>query len=462
MDIFSPTAWKQEITALRYIKRGHATLRELIELNYGEWPLRELDIATDKHLEHSVTITPMGKWWWRVVTTPEPSKAQWAKKALLTTIIALRSSGITPHGNSREIVLNGVHRLLFYCCGRMISNRIIAHERRHVHQFETVAPSRRAEIFGSSFGAMDKARANAIIDAMMSDGMKSASSARQLYESTLYRLSRWMYKNTGQHLNRLYYRSGVEIQSRMEELLVKGYRYWQRMPSNRAELYAVFWNAGIKPPPRMRDALKNHPAFQSALKEFKAPLYANVKAPYGLIAAVSQLPTQNIAMSFWEVALPSLYGDLLDTLGDRMGSARMSDENVGLSPHTLNSERLFRANTYLVPLCLGTLLDRCVKGECSSSLDQEVTQMATKIPPGYLAGFLASLYDAEQNRAKMSGRYEIPQGHERFLLSCLNAPRVMDILDAHKPPLFYWARQRSSLDRSPRRHDAHQPPCACG
>ena len=70
MDLFSKNAWRKEQEARQLVRRGHATFKELLILNYGEWPLRGLNIVTDDHLDVEVSLAPMHRYFARKIKQP--------------------------------------------------------------------------------------------------------------------------------------------------------------------------------------------------------------------------------------------------------------------------------------------------------------------------------------------------------------------------------------------------------
>src|SRR5690242_5007539 len=46
----------RSLKATPLLVRGRASIKDIIRANYGEWPLRGLDIVTDEHLDVQVAI----------------------------------------------------------------------------------------------------------------------------------------------------------------------------------------------------------------------------------------------------------------------------------------------------------------------------------------------------------------------------------------------------------------------
>jgi hypothetical protein len=127
-----------------------------------------------------------------------------------------------------------------------------------------------------------------------------------------------------------YYKQGIEIQARMQELIADGYQRWGTLPCNRAELYAACENAGLKVPQRYLDEIQKSPMsedieiiFQSKKSGGKASGAENdINFTIKLLTAEGQ-------DKFWDQTIPALYSDLIEMYGDGPGRERFG---LGINP----------------------------------------------------------------------------------------------------------------------------------
>lgn len=141
---------------------------------------------------------------------------------------------------------------------------------------------------------------------------------RLLYLCGLSRL------NVGRYLSQ-----DCEVQARMHEIMSAGYAVWNKMPETPTAFYAAMGNCGAKLPdsvlhqletPEGRRALRDF-AVPPALRRKIAPTVRDINRVYDY-AALPQAQEK-----FWRLAMPALYGDMLELYGDTRGRARM-----GLGP----------------------------------------------------------------------------------------------------------------------------------
>lgn len=123
-----------------------------------------------------------------------------------------------------------------------------------------------------------------------------------------------------------YYNQAIEVHARLHEIMVAGYPQWERLPTNRTELFAVLYNAGIRLPLRTTWMLLADPAGRQAVRDFRAdPL---------MKAAIREVVTDlNVVGSYalgrddfrklWDRTIPLFYGDMLELYGDTRGRERL-------------------------------------------------------------------------------------------------------------------------------------------
>ncbi|MBI2233561.1 MAG: hypothetical protein HYU57_00865 [Micavibrio aeruginosavorus] len=141
---------------------------------------------------------------------------------------------------------------------------------------------------------------------------------RLLYLCGLSRL------NVGRYLSQ-----DCEVQARMHEIMSAGYAAWNKMPETPTAFYAAMANCGAKLPDSVLRQLET-PEGRRALRDFAVPPALRRKIAHTVrdinrVYDYAALPQAQEKL--WRLAMPALYGDMLELYGDTRGWARM-----GLGP----------------------------------------------------------------------------------------------------------------------------------
>lgn len=129
-----------------------------------------------------------------------------------------------------------------------------------------------------------------------------------------------------------YLKSDAEIQARLHTVLAKGYRkQWKKLPATRHQLWAALITQGLYAPAAIRKELQE--TRDSEVKDFYRPglrgafhrvADRNTNAHVAELNAVYRnLLRDPQKEAFWRDVLPTLYGHLLELYGDPDGRDRM-------------------------------------------------------------------------------------------------------------------------------------------
>ena len=252
--------------ALRqFLARGHTTHREILTAAAGAWPLSGLDID-----DNAIPSAPI-----EVVRDPFPFTHG-------------GRSNDSAFVNSLEpdiLRLNPASRM------RPLSFSSVVHESTHCLQF-------RDDPFLE------------IID---------AKHVRSLLRGA--QTPSWVF----------YAAKDIEVQARLAQILLQGYRTWQRMPSDRLELWAALAGFGVRLHREAEMQLLETKEGMETLRAFAFPLIrdkdrrgASAHAGAGLARIAETARAAGTLRVLHEVAVPLLYGHLIEGWGDRLGRARMN------------------------------------------------------------------------------------------------------------------------------------------
>jgi hypothetical protein len=295
------------------IGRGHAKARDILAIDFGEWPLRGLDIALYQAHQEVFINTPFKKaltsknlWrpssWNQFRMGWQEMNRVWIKQrriqgsAFQEQIKIYPTKGLLPDTLGHEVV----HSL----------QRLVA------DPGSQSAPNSKATIWNDHVGQ----EMNAILS------MSETQEQTQLRQA---RYNEWI--NKGDHnadpSGPDYFKREAEIQARLHSLLAHGYRTtWRRMPANRGELYEALEALGLDLPDSVASERASTDHF-GKVKHFAYSWRTLSELKIG-IASLDFTPAQTEAM--WKKLLPRHYGFLLELYGDWLGRERMG---LGDNPH---------------------------------------------------------------------------------------------------------------------------------
>ncbi|MEZ0226364.1 MAG: hypothetical protein ACAH83_17540 [Alphaproteobacteria bacterium] len=271
----------RELTAAALVRRGSATMRELLAMAYGEWPLKGLDINENVPHDQKVTLAA------------DPN---------------LPDLGST-NSCQRDILIND---RLCRTEGDGIASTL-GHEALHVLQADNFWADRLKEIYGIDQvpklveGRNLHARTSTIA---MSDVTAFDNTVKAFVQS---------FNAVADSGNVAYLKRGEEMQARLHQTMMAGYPAWGKMPGNMDELWAAMKEFGLTPPPDIEKHLRSLPQNSSARDFMKSGAQPFVARE---LEKVNLNLTEAARAVLWRQTLPMLYADLIEMFGDSKGRER--------------------------------------------------------------------------------------------------------------------------------------------
>jgi len=299
---------RREQLAAGIIERGISSIDGLLEVSFGEWPVKGLDIITS-HPQHV-----------KIETSIDPVHGQ---------------KGINLMSKRHGLAYAYPHRKIFINDKLLTRNYLplfptLGHEAIHILQTEQHRLS--GDIIGAS---QDKTPLRAQDN--LSDWVIREATNGQFKQGILSRIF-----NNSAHID--YCKQGIEIQARLHETLTMGYASWGRMPQNKMEFFLAMESLGFKLPKTIKCAITHHPERKKLKKTFHIGkkhqwAYSLQPAVHETKLVISNLTKQG-RENFWLHAMPRLYGELIEMYGDKLGRKRL-----GLGPNeTLRLHRRYEQN----------------------------------------------------------------------------------------------------------------------
>ena len=288
-----PWNHKREVMSRSLVTRGHATIDELLEASFGEWPVKGLDIYGSNPRE--VTI--------KSVATPKAKPWQLTKK---WNDHILASQGSASWGAERYIKVNpmvlGFLPALFH---KSSYSPTLGHETTHILQGDHDFRSR--ETFG------DTVSSAIYIESNLHDDKKFFPTIP--LHMFLPHFSEDLSAAGAKELE--YQRENMEMQARLHEVLADGYQRWGSLPQNREQFIIAMTNAGLAMPAQFSSHLQSSPSIEET---------AVVSGPekYGArtINELFETLTDEGKDYFWREYMPRIYCDLIEMYGDKQGRER--------------------------------------------------------------------------------------------------------------------------------------------
>lgn len=309
----------REKMANQLLMRGHASVAELLEASYGEWPPKGLDIeaANDQRVQ-LVSVFQMKQ--------KHAAENGFFKQIYEQVMGVLTVAGLGTVVGDRQI---GTNKMV--CCvlprifGRSMLNETMGHEMVHVLQGDHYW--RAKETLGHDASQKIWTNQNDTASNMIANDVFSKHQGKGF-------LQRAFVAATGLVMNNIdYLKSGLEIQARIHEALVDGYPRWGALPATKEEFLVAMQDSGLNIPESVRARLDASPGIEAAREKFDTFKFLNPSAA-GDLNQVQRALTEEGREMFWEETLPALYGDLIEMYGDGPGR-----ERLGLG---VNEKRIFR------------------------------------------------------------------------------------------------------------------------
>lgn len=273
----------------RLLDRGYASVREILTMSFGEWPVKGLDIDPD--VQHD-----------RKIDFRLRKDTRYAGMVML--------GGSTIYVND-ELESYGFMKSMTY--GRHTLMSVIGHEVTHVLQglnrdYSLLYAVRDFMAFAEKTDELNYYK----LTEREKEGLKSNfhASARNKIKKKLH-----------------YFRKDIEIQARLHEVMADCYQHCGRLPKNLDELWMAFSSFGVKPPADVTRRLEDIPVESSAY-DFKVAEVPDFRSRKELQIAL-HLYSEPVQSMFWHKTLPVIYGDLITMYGDREGIRRFGFEPVG-------------------------------------------------------------------------------------------------------------------------------------
>lgn len=318
---------KRERMANQLLSRGHATMDELLEASYGEWPPKGLDIL-DKNTQRVEFVSLLGM---RKLDTKNPLEAFRAACQELRDI-----AGRARLNGPREIGINaltGIFKPGF--TGRSNVASVVGHEAVHILQGDHYW--RADDIFDKDDAIeiqnrLQDAKSNMLARVVFRK--ENLLPGVDLKDKTRLPLSR----------NLAYHSQGIEIQARIHQLMADGYQHWGVMPATREEVQISMMNMGLIVPSALREKLQASPDFEKISEKFRYEPENPNRHVQAAMRSLNYVQTNSLndvgRMAFCNFGIPMLYGDLIEMYGDRHGCERFSQ--------MVNKNRMYRENRMLV------------------------------------------------------------------------------------------------------------------
>ena len=311
----------RERMANQLVMRGHASVDEILEASFGEWPPEGLDITgkNDQRV-HLTSLIDMRK--------RDSGSQNLIQKIYGHFMDQTTAAGRATLVDARRI---GINKLL--CCtlpglfGRSALNSTLGHETVHILQGDHYW--RAKEVLGHEASqSIWRGQTNATSN-LIAEKVFAAHEDRGFLKKAFMKVSGYVINDYN------YLKEGLEIQARVHEVMQAGYPHWGRLPQNREELIVAMQDAGLNVPQAVQDTLESSPTIAAT-----RAVFATGKTPGG--TAVTDLNhlqralTEDGKTALTGDALPFIYADLIEMYGDRLGRERFG---LGVNP-----KQVFRDN----------------------------------------------------------------------------------------------------------------------
>ncbi len=285
------TVDKREEMALQLLMRGHATMRELLTMAFGEWPPKGLDV--NPAILHGQPVKLYELTGGKVMGLGQAFKDTQSESWIKADVSASQEWGSLYSTLAHEFVhiLQGDH-----------SYRL---QKDLFHRFL------------DSFRSEDPIASNVAMAKVISSGDNPIS--KQFNAIAVPRGERMINYMRQQAL-----REGTEMQARLNQILADGYPRWGRLPSTIDEFHAAMANAGVDLPEPIKAKLAALPDGASA----KTFLNAQGEKGKGIDDRIHEIHKvvhsleEKSQDQFWNKGVLEIYADLIEMYGDKQGRER--------------------------------------------------------------------------------------------------------------------------------------------
>lgn len=289
----------REAMATEMLSRGYASMDEILQASFGEWPPKGLDIVMA-----NPQIVSFGD---IADRPPDPERPNFIVygDAML-------------HGERRIRMNHEVLAERMSVIERSAYTSTLGHEGVHILQGDNVY--RASEIYGP--GSRDVQHGHQMVIGAH-DPLRTIFRDHINTEVT----SAFSTDNT-KHLE--YLSEGVETQARIHEVIIDGYQRWGQVPATREEFLVAMHNSGINIPDEVMDTVRSSPTFEASNRIFGVAS-PHVSQPIDDINFSTNALTPQGQAEFWNEGATRLYVDLIEMYGDGPGRARF-DMGVNMRP----------------------------------------------------------------------------------------------------------------------------------
>ncbi len=298
--------YPREIMANELLKRGHATMIELLTASFGEWPPKGLDINPDIPHDQQVVFKSFLK---RTLSKKKTPRGLFYEMTCVFGRASIR--------DERVIYINGLLcRILPGLLKKSDLGHVLSHETLHSLQGDNFY--RAEEIFGRQQAEKIWQERN---DSTSFEIMAGLNNYDGQFHKGRLRAAFNRVANFFKGIPGLpYLKNGGETQAFFHESLMEGYRRWGKMPQNRDDLWAALVNMGLQPPAEISKYLEALPENSGARDFMKGNIFHTVGA--NNLQAIADSLSKQARDIFWSMTLPALYSDMIEMYGDRQGRER--------------------------------------------------------------------------------------------------------------------------------------------
>lgn len=291
---------RRDQMALDELSRGHTTVDRLLEISFGEWPPKGLDIIGKN--DQPVKLGSMHSYNAALPSEKRNFKAYgkaWTHGERKIVASETSRKGVMYKHDGDDFVLH--------------INSVLGHEAVHILQGDH--RNRLTDTFKAKYFCWN------LYHCIPRKG--TAGFAGE--DISKLRKHAQKYLNIIASQNENYYKTIKEVQTHLHQVLAEDYQQSGRLPQNRKELYEALIRSGIKAPHSVAKSVYDiSSTTTSALLGNAAPPSltrsdGNTKNYFQLLQDKMGEREQNL---LWKQVLPTAYCDLIEMYGDRQGRAR--------------------------------------------------------------------------------------------------------------------------------------------
>lgn len=283
----------REIMSNQLLMRGHATVDELLQASYGEWPPKGLDI---------ITQNPQTVSFGDIKERVEEGLSDALGDATLVGKRRIRMNHEDLYEKPSQI-------------GKSAYTFTLGHETTHILQGDNFY--RLGEAYGAHSAVIKEQQM--VLD--KNDRVARIFSSFPNHDAPHTDVDKKWIASADLE-------SGIEVQARIHEIIIDGYQKWGSVPTSPEEFMVAMKNSGLDIPDDVFESFKSSPTFEQTDRAFGTSDVSK-KSPVNAINLIQKGITEEGRLEFWNKAMPELYVDLIEMYGDGPGRARFGmGENI--------------------------------------------------------------------------------------------------------------------------------------